>query len=116
MAPIHREQTPDNVLLAIWSVSRAAKRRRDAAEATYEGELHGFVGAHQEAKGRCYRLNDTGIAWLAHNGHLAAAYRHGHLVIRVGGGYVHSTLIPHGAELTEAGDTLGWIKASSAAR
>lgn len=116
LAPIRREQTPDNILLAIWSMNRAVKRRRDAAEATYEGELRGFAGAHQEAKDRCYRLKDIGIAWLAHNGHLATAYRPEQLVVRVGDGYIHSTLIPHGAELTEAGDNLVRMEASGAAR
>lgn len=116
LAPIHREQTPHNILLAIWSMNRAVKRRRDAAEATYEGELCGFAGAHQEAKDRCYRLKDIGIAWLAHNAHLAAAYRLEQLVVRVGGGYIHSTPVLHGAELTEAGDNLVRMKAPGAAR
>jgi hypothetical protein len=115
LAAVHLEQTPDNILLAIWSVNRAAKRRRDAAESFYEKDLHGFAGAHKKAKDRYYRLKDIGIAWLAHDGHLAAAYRHGQLVVWVGGGYsFHSTLIPHGAELAEAGDNLVRMEAKPA--
>jgi hypothetical protein len=115
LAPVHLEKTPENIMLAIWSVNRAAKRRRDAAEASYEKDLHGFAGAHKGAKDRYYRLKDIGIAWLAHHGHLAAAYRHGQLVVWVGDGYsFHSTLIPRGAELAKAGDNVVRMEAKPA--
>jgi hypothetical protein len=59
---------------------------------------------HKIKKENYYRLKDVGIAWLASRGHLTAAYLNGHLVVWIGAGYsFHSTLMPHGAELPEAG-------------
>ena len=84
--PVEIERTPENILLAIWSVNRAAKRRLDAAEASYSGGLHGFAGHHKSEKDQYYRLKDRGTAWLAHYGHMVAAYRHGQLVVWTGAG------------------------------
>jgi hypothetical protein len=96
------DPTPENVMRAVLTVNRAAKRRRDAAASSYEKGLHGFAGMHKIEKERCYRLKDIGIAWLASRGHLTAAYLNGHLVLWVGGDYsFHSTLLPRGAELPE---------------
>jgi hypothetical protein len=109
LVPTALDKTPENVLLAVWSVNRASKRRRDAAESAYGNDLHGFAKAHKGSKEHYYDITDRGIAWLAHHGHLSAAYRHGQLVVWVGGGYsFHSTLSPHGAELAAAGD--GWVR------
>jgi len=41
------DQTSANVLRAIWTINRAAKRRRDAAEYSYDREMHGFAGHHK---------------------------------------------------------------------
>lgn len=87
--------TPENVLVAVWSVNRAAKRRRDAASACYSADAHGFAGHHRERKERYYLLKDRGVAWLAQRGQLTAVHRHGRLVVWEGGGFrFHSTLAP----------------------
>jgi hypothetical protein len=113
--PVGLDKTPANILMAIWSVNRAAKRRRDAAESSYHSDLHGFAGAHKEAKARYYRLKDRGIAWLAHHGHLTAAYRHSQLVVWLGGGFsFHSTLAPRDAALPETSAELVRMEAKPA--
>jgi hypothetical protein len=60
-------------------------------------------------------LKDRGIAWIAHHGHLTAAYRHGQLVVWVGGGFsFHSTLAPRDAALPETNVELVRMEAKPA--
>jgi hypothetical protein len=100
LEPVTLEQTPANILRAVWTVNRAAKRRRDAAETAYGSRLHGFAGSHKRAKDQYYTLKDRGIAWLAHHGHLTATHRHAQLVVWSCDGYrFHSSLIPHDVQL-----------------
>lgn len=100
--------TPENVLLAVWSVNRAAKRRRDAASACYSADAHGLARHHRVSKERYYGLKDSGIAWLAQRGQLTAVHRHGRLVVWEGGGFrFHSTIAPADhASLPNKGDDL----------
>lgn len=99
LIPATIEITPENVLRAVWSVNRAAKRRRDAASASYENAMHGFAGHHRREKEGYYRQKDTGIMWLAAAGHVTATHRHGGLVVWEGGGFsFHSTVAPLDAD------------------
>jgi hypothetical protein len=104
--------SPETVLLAVWSVNRAAKRRRDAAASSYEQHQHGFAGHHRCKKQEYYDLKDRGLAWLAHYNHIAATHRHGQLVSWSGCGYrFHSTLLPPDIELPETDGSAVFIDA-----
>jgi hypothetical protein len=112
LIPAEIEPTAENVLRAVWSVNRAAKRRRDAAQSSYQQAMHGFAGRHREQKEEYYRLKDRGIAWLAHKGHVAPTHRHGQLVVWEGLGYsFHSTLAPQEGPLPETGEGAAFIEA-----
>ncbi len=94
------DQTPENVAAAVFAVNRAAKRRRDAAFATYMKDNHSFAAHHSAEKQELYRLKDVGIAWLATEGHMIASRIHGSLAVWEGLSYrFHSRLVQKGAKL-----------------
>jgi hypothetical protein len=65
-----------DVLAALWTVNRAAKRRRDAAQACYQGRAHGFARAHKRTKAEYYRLKSQALHHLLAEGRLRIAGYH----------------------------------------
>jgi hypothetical protein len=109
-AQIRREQrktkldTLENVdlLVAIFTVNRAAKRQRDLAQKHYRNGMHGFAGSSRKRKEEYYDLKDRGIMSAHQAGQLSCEYRHGNLFLWRGEGYsFHSTLKPTGLEVLE---------------
>jgi hypothetical protein len=65
-----------DVLAAVWTVNRAAKRRRDAAQACYQGRAHGFAKAHKETKEEYYCLKSQALHYLLAEGRLRVVGYH----------------------------------------
>jgi hypothetical protein len=84
-----------DVLAAIFTVNRAAKRYRDAAQSLYKKRAHGLSGYSKRRKEELYELKDAGIVHAYLAGHLQYCGVHGSLAIYRGEGYCfHSTLQP----------------------
>jgi hypothetical protein len=91
-----------DLLAAIFTVNRAAKRQRDLAQTYYQRGMHGFAGSSKDRKQGYYELKDRGIVAAHGAGRLTCAFRHGGLYLWTGEGYsFHSTLKPEGAEVPE---------------
>lgn len=91
-----------DLLAAIFTVNRAAKRQRDLAQQHYRRGMHGFAGSSKTRKREYYDLKDRGIVAAHQAGRLACVSRHGGLYLWTGKGYsFHSTLKPEGAEVPE---------------
>jgi hypothetical protein len=91
-----------DLLAAIFTVNRAAKRQRDAAQKHYQGRRHGFAGSSKQKKQRYYGLKDDGIIAAHQAGRLQCIGQHGGLFLWQGEGYsFHSTVKPAGLELVE---------------
>lgn len=84
-----------DLLVAIFAVSKAAKRQRDAAEKQYNQNNYGFATLAKLTKKALYLLKDCGIAEAVKQGRLRFSGTHGRLAIYTGEGYCfHSTLLP----------------------
>jgi len=91
-----------DILLATFTVNKAAKRYRDAASKFYDSKMHGFAGNSSDKKEYLYYLKDKGILAAIRAGKLAFVALHGRLAIYRGEGYCfHSTLVPKESELRE---------------
>ncbi|KIL99557.1 hypothetical protein CCC_04073 [Paramagnetospirillum magnetotacticum MS-1] len=103
VVPVEVEATPENIAKAIFAVNRAAKRRRDAASATYRRKMYGIAREHAFVKRDYYDLKDRGVALLARIGMAEASDLHGGLwVWKVANYRFHSTLSPKGLTIPEA--------------
>ena len=97
--PIRKEIPPKEIdlLPAIFTVNKAAKRFRDQAESYYKKEQHGFAGDRKSKKSKLYHLKDRGIACACRSGKLTFDGFHGGLATYSGEGYsFHSALVPEG--------------------
>lgn len=93
-----------DLLAAIFTATRSAKRYRDAAQAHYLNDHHGFAGTSRKRKEYLYTLKDNGIVAAVHQGRLQAVGRHGVLTVYRGEGYCfHSLLRPKESLLPEVG-------------
>lgn len=94
-----------DLLLAIFTVNKSAKRYRDAARKAYEAWVFGFATAHRKKKESLYELKDKGISVAFRDGRLRFIGRQGSFAVYAGGGYCfHSLLVPEG-QCSEPGDT-----------
>ena len=88
-----------DLLPAIFTVNRAAKRFRDAAQRHYQGSRHGFARDNRMKKSDLYDLKDRGIAAATLLGLLEFSGFHGGMAIYKGSGCCfHSRLVPLGVE------------------
>lgn len=93
------EPKPVDLLAAIFGVNRSAKRYRNAAQAFYSRQQHGFAGNASRQKSYLYGLKDRGIAEAYRKQRLQCQGLHGGLAIYRGEGYCfHSTLQPKDTE------------------
>ena len=84
-----------DLLLAIFTVNKTAKRYRDAASRHYQRRQHGFAGDASSKKHSLYRLKDLGIMSAHQLGRLSFLATHGNLAVYRGEGYCfHSYLLP----------------------
>lgn len=84
-----------DLLAAIWTVTRTAKRYRDAASKSYKKGKHGMAGQCRRRKEQLYLLKDKGIAEAVHLGRISAVGIHGGFCVYRGEGYCfHSALKP----------------------
>ncbi len=103
--------TPENVLAAIFSINRSAKRFRDAAQSSYLQGMHGFAKMHRKRKEMLYALKDNGIVHAYRAGFVAADCLHGTLTVYRGGGYCfHSPLRPDDTTFESNSDELVFIE------
>lgn len=96
------EQAPKQIdlLAAIFTVNRAAKRYRDAASSCYTHKIHGFARANKRKKEDLYLLKDKGIKVAYTAGLLACEGKQGSSYIYQGNGYCfHSYLKPKDLDL-----------------
>lgn len=94
-----------DLLAAVFSVNRSAKRYRDAAGSCYSSGTHGLAKAAKLRKELLYRLKDRGIAEAFRQGRIQFVGRNGTLALYQGEGYsFHSRLLPPG-QSDELGDT-----------
>ncbi len=99
LVPIaHKQTTPGktiDLLAAVFAVTRAAKRYRDAASKYYRSRKHGLAGYAADRKRDLYALKDRGIVAAFAEGRITPAGLHGSLVAYRGEGYCyHSYLKP----------------------
>ena len=91
-------QTPPtevDILLAVFTVNRAAKRYRDAAQTHYRGRRHGLAQHAKRVKGTLYELKEDGIRFAYGEGRLQFVGPHANLAVYRGEGYCfHSCLVP----------------------
>ena len=93
-----------DLLAALFTATRAAKRYRNAAQTHYQMFQHGFASTCRRQKERLYQLKDNGLVAAVRSGRVQAVSAHGCLTVYKGGGYCyHSLLRPKGAVLPEAG-------------
>lgn len=87
-----------DLLLAIYTVNKAAKRRRDAAEHHYRRSRHGLAGLARRTKEELYALKDLGIVAAVQCGRINFVKFHGDWAYYQGEGYsFHSSLVPQGS-------------------
>ena len=82
-----------DLLAAIWTVTRSAKRYRDAAQAAYQAKAHGFAGVHRRKKEHLYALKDRGIAQAYLDGRIVPEAMVGPLTVYRGEGYCYHSLL-----------------------
>jgi len=82
-----------DLLAAIWTVTRSAKRYRDAAQAAYQAKAHGFAGVHRRKKEHLYALKDRGIAQAYLDGRIVPVAMVGPLTVYRGEGYCYHSLL-----------------------
>jgi hypothetical protein len=88
-----------DLLRAIFTVNKAAKRYRDAAQGQYQRSVHGFAQNSRQRKELLYRVKDRGISAAYCQGRLQFVGTHGGLALYRGEGYCfHSCLVPKNAE------------------
>lgn len=93
-----------DLLAAIFTVTRSAKRYRNSAETNYKYGKHGFAGSARRQKAHLYGLKDKGLIAAFRAGRVQAVGTHGCLTIYRGEGYCfHSLLRPKDAVLPEVG-------------
>jgi hypothetical protein len=86
-----------DLLAAVFSVNRSAKRYRNAASCCYASRTHGLAKAARIRKELLYRLKDQGIAEAIRQGRIQFVGRNGTLALYRGEGYCfHSRLLPPG--------------------
>jgi len=84
-----------DLLTAIFTVNKSAKRYRDGSQSHYGNKQHGFAGDKSEKKRALYRLKEVGIAEAVKCGRLLLVGIHGGLALYRGEGYCfHSTIVP----------------------
>lgn len=94
------EPQPIDILAAIFTVNRASKRYRDAAESHYGNKQHGLARHSKELKNYLYCLKDKGIKYAYTNGLISCDGKQGGLYIYTGSGYIfHSPIYPRGIEV-----------------
>jgi len=94
-----------DLLAAIVSVNRSAKRYRDAAQKCYALKKHGFARQGRVTKEELYALKDRGIAEAFRLGRITPVLRKGGLIEYRGEGYCfHSTLLPVAIALAQSTD------------
>ena len=94
-----------DLLLAIFTVNRTAKRYRDKAAGHYSDRQHGFEKDARERKEALYVLKDAGMVAAHRAGLIFATGTHGPLCYYEGHGYrFHSLLWPVGVELPVIGE------------
>lgn len=94
-----------DLLAALFTITRSAKRYRDSAQACYRSEQYGFAGSASRQKKHLYQLKDNGLVAAVHTGRVKAIGTHGCLTIYRGEGYCyHSLLRPKGIVLPEVGN------------
>jgi hypothetical protein len=92
--------TPQNVLAAMFSVNRSAKRYRDAAQSCYQSGAHGFAKTHRKRKVKLYDLKERGLVHAYRADLVVAVGLHGSLTVYRGEGYCfHSPLRPENVML-----------------
>ncbi len=101
-----------DLLAAIFTVNRTAKRYRDKAGAHYGSRQYGFATNAREVKERMYELKDRGITHAYRQGLLRATGTHGPLTYYEGGGYrFHSLLRPVHLQLPVLGEETVQVEA-----
>lgn len=92
--------TPQNVLAAMFSVNRSAKRYRDAAQTCYRSGAHGFAKSLRKRKEKLYELKERSVVHAYRAGSIVAVGLHDSLTVYRGEGYCfHSPLRPENVML-----------------
>lgn len=95
--------TVANVLLACFTVTRTAKRLRDAATRCYKRGAFNFATYHSERKGEMYRLKTNALCWFIARGAVQPEGLVGSMTIWRGNGYCfHSPIGPVSLETLSA--------------
>lgn len=101
------EMTSENILIAMFTVNRSAKRYRDAATSCYRSRVHGFAGTNSTKKKELYELKEAGIIHAFKEGWLQAVEQHGSMCVYRGFGFCfHSPLFPRGIEFADSGSEI----------
>jgi len=111
-----------DLLLAIWTINRAAKRMRDLAKNYYLKGVYGLATKRKEQKDHFYDLKDRGIVAAYRQGIIQfveiVEYENGTaLAVYQGGGYYfHSFLVPSQILASLFSDDADSVAASSVVR
>lgn len=110
-----------DLLLAIFTANRSAKRFRDAASSHYSCGRYGMAGFTSRTKAKLYDLKDRGLIAAVKSGRLELVGFHASLAVYRGDGYCfHSLLVPKG-QAPAGADTFGgegaiWVPATPKGR
>jgi len=92
---IRHPACPIDLLRALFALTRSAKRYRNAAQAHYSNDAHGFAGHCKARKEQLYSLKDRGLVHAVQLGRIAPMKVRGSLTEYRGEGYCfHSFLRP----------------------
>jgi hypothetical protein len=100
-AGVALELTWQNILSALFTVNRYAKRCRDAASSYYERRMFGFATTNRERKEMAYLLKDKTLCYALQQGWLVPAGKHGEFTVYRGSGYCFHSLIRPDAEMPD---------------
>ena len=113
---VRREIPADRIdlLHAVFTVNRAAKRFRDLAQIYYQGEIHGFARTAKNRKEELYRRKDRGIMVAYRDHRLQFVGVHAKLALYRGEGCCfHTTLLPGDAVTPDTADIDTFFKESA---
>lgn len=104
--------TSQNVLAAIFSANRSAKRFRDAAQSCYQLGAHSVARMNKKRKETLYSLKENGLVYAYRAGFVVAVGLHGSLTVYRGEGYCfHSPLRPENVTLETASEEMVFVEA-----
>lgn len=111
-APVLDLPAVTDLLAAVFTVNRTAKRYRDKASKHYNAGQYGLASHARNTKERMYAMKDRGITYAYRQGLLCVSGMHACLTYYEGHGYrFHSLLRPTGRDIPVLSEELIVVEA-----